>query len=186
MPRKTVWFPMLVALLGPIDLAAVGGQSATTNPIAVLRAVHPELRRLIVEGHERSTTFRRLIEDVRQSGWLVFVQAGRCSENAAVACLLHFVGAYDGAPYMRVVVTHQRRHPDDVIATLAHELQHVWEVMQEPGVSDARTMRALFQRIGTVSVQSATGTTYETATARATGERVLRELRRTGGQFASQ
>ena len=186
MPRKTVWFPLLLALLGPIDLAAVGGQSATTNSIAVVRAVHPELRRLIVEGDERSTTFRRLVEDVRQSGWLVFVQAGRCSEKAAVACLLHFVGAYEGAPYMRVVVTHQRRHPDNVIATLAHELQHVWEVVREPGVADARTMRALFQRIGTVSVQSVTGTTYETAAARATGERVLRELRRNGRPFPSR
>ena len=54
----------------------------------------------------------------------MFVQAGRCPERAAVACLLHFVGVYEGARYMRLLVPPHGRHPDTVIATIAHELQH--------------------------------------------------------------
>jgi len=186
MPRKTVWFTTLVVLLVANDLGKAVSRSDTPEPLEVARAVDPELRRLILEGHEGSAALRRLVEEIRRSGWLVFVQAGRCPERAAVACLLHFVGVYEGARYMRVLVTHEGRHPDNVIATLAHELQHVWEVVQEPGVTDARTMRAVFGRIGGVSVRSAAGTTYETAAARAAGELVLRELQQNRRASASQ
>ena len=77
---------------------------------------------------------------------------------------------------MRVLVAHQGRHPDSVIATIAHELQHAAEVIRDPGVVDSRTMREMFRRIGTISVRSAAGITYETDDARAVGEQVRRDL----------
>ena len=67
MPRKTVSFATLVVLLVPIDLASAASQSAMTEPSAVVRAVDPELRRLILEGHERSATFQRLVQEIRRS-----------------------------------------------------------------------------------------------------------------------
>jgi hypothetical protein len=63
-----------------------------------------------------------------------------------------------------------------VIATIAHELQHVSEVIHDPAVVDSRTMREMFRRIGTISAESAAGITYETADARKVGEQVLRDL----------
>lgn len=176
MPRKIVGFTMLVVLLSRPDVAAAASQSASREPSEVVRVVDPELRLLVLKGQERSATFRQLVEEIRGSRWLVFVQAGRCPEKAAVACLLHFAGVYEGAPYMRVLMTLQGRHPDSVIATLAHELQHAAEVIRAPGVVDSRTMRELFRRIGTISVRSAAGITYETDDARAVGEQVLRDL----------
>jgi hypothetical protein len=107
---------------------------------------------------------------------VVFIQPGRCPAKAAIACLLHVVGAFNGSPYARVLVDYKHRHPNNVIATLAHELQHVLEVAQSPDVKDAATMRALFERIGAVRVSSATTTAYETEAARRIGEQVLREL----------
>ena len=77
---------------------------------------------------------------------------------------------------MRILVARHARHPDNVIATIAHELQHAVEVIRDPGVNDARTMGELFRRIGTISVRSAAGITYETDDARAVGEQVLRDL----------
>jgi hypothetical protein len=176
MPPKIVWFAMLVVLVSRSDFAAAASQSASREPFAVIRVVDPELRRLVLMGRERSATFRQLVEEICGSRWLVFIQAGRCPEKAAVACLLHFAGVYHGAPYMRVLVAHQGRHPDSVIATIAHELQHAAEVIRDAGVVDSRTMREMFGRIGTVSVRSAAGITYETADARAVGEQVLRDL----------
>lgn len=176
MPQKIVWFAILVALLSLSDFAAAARQSASREPFAAVRVVDPELRLLVRLGQERSARFRQLVEEIRGSRWLVFIQAGRCPEKAVVACLLHFAGVYQGAPYMRVLVAHQGRHPDSVIATIAHELQHAAEVIRDPGVVDSRTMREMFRRIGTISVRSAAGITYETDDARAVGEQVLRDL----------
>ena len=83
---------------------------------------------------------------------------------------------FEGSPYLRVLVNHKHRHPHNVIATLAHELQHALEVARSPDVKDATTMRALFERIGTVRVRRTMTTAYETEAAREIGEQVLREL----------
>jgi hypothetical protein len=176
MPRKIVWFAIRVVVLSLPDFAAASSQSASREPFAVVRVVDPELRRLVLLGQERSARFQQLVEEIQGSRWLVFIQAGRCPEKATVACLLHFAGVYQGVPYMRVLVAHQGRHPDSVIATIAHELQHAAEVIRDPSVVDSRTMREMFRRIGTISVRSAAGLTYETDDARAVGEQVLRDL----------
>jgi hypothetical protein len=176
MPRTLVQFALLVVLLPFVDLTGAASQTASRQPFAAIRIVDHDLRHLVQMGLERSPTLRRLVDEIRASRWLVFVQAGRCPDKAVVACLLHFAGAYEGAPYLRIVVGRQGRHPDSVIATIAHELQHVVEVIREPGVVDAPGMREMFRRIGTVSVTSAAGVTYETHAARAIGEQVLRDL----------
>ena len=58
----------------------------------------PTHRELLRQGFERSATFRNLIAEIEASSWLVFVQTGRCPEKLTVACLLHFVGTFDGKP----------------------------------------------------------------------------------------
>jgi hypothetical protein len=70
-----------------------------------VKAVHPQLRQLLREGHGRSQTFRRVISEIEVSSWIVFVQAGQCPEKSAVACLLHVVGRSEGAPYVRPLTT---------------------------------------------------------------------------------
>jgi hypothetical protein len=176
MPRTIVWFAMLVLLSSRTVLTADASQSAVPQPFSAVRVVDQQLRLLVLTGHQKSATFRQLVEEIRGSRWVVFIQAGRCPEKAVAACLLHFAGVYEGAPYMRILVAHRGRHPDNVIATIAHELQHAAEVIREPAVVDSLTMRELFRRIGTVSVRSSAGITYETSDALAVGEQVLREL----------
>ncbi|MGH9312894.1 MAG: hypothetical protein ACRD1S_06810 [Vicinamibacterales bacterium] len=153
-----------------------GDRSGPPDPFKSVKVSDVVLRRLISEGHARSDISRRLVQDLDASGWLVFVQPGPCPEKAAVACLLHVVGTFEGSRYVRVLVDYRHRHPDNVIATLAHELQHALEVAQAPEVKDTATMRALFERIGTVRVRSATAIAYATEAARRVGEQVLRDL----------
>ena len=142
-----------------------------------VKAADPTHRALVNQGFERSTTFRRLIADIDASSWLVFVQTGRCPEKLNVACLLHFVGTFDGKRYLRVIAHHEHRHPDNVISVLAHELQHAREVVQAAAVKDADDLRDVFKRIGRVAVQGPGVVTYETEQAVQVEEAVWRELK---------
>ena len=150
-----------------------------------VKAADPTHRALIRQGVERSPTFRQLITDIDASAWLVFVQAGRCPEKVTVACLLHFVGTFEGRLYLRIVARHQHRHPDNVISLLAHELQHAREVVHAAGVEDADDVRGVFERIGRVSVQRPAVVTYETEEAVRVEEAVWRELSLTSRRCAA-
>jgi hypothetical protein len=174
--RRTSRLGLLSVLIAVVEATSAVAESPEGDPFMSMKVSRAVLRQLVAEGHDRSATFRGLVNDLDASGWLVFIQPGRCPEKAAIACLLHVVGAFDGAPYVRVLVDYKHRHPNNVIATIAHELQHAREVAQAPDVKDGATMRALFERIGTVRARSATAVAYETEAARRIGEQVLHEL----------
>jgi hypothetical protein len=176
--RRTALTVLVVAVLTPM-LEAASTRCVENVRWARVMAADPTHRELIGQGVERSATFRQLIADIDASPWLVFVQTGRCPEKLTVACLLHFVGTFDGKPYLRVIAHAGPRHADNVIAVLAHELQHAREAIQAAGVEDAKGLRDLFARIGRVSVTRPGVMTYETAQAVRVGETVWRELLQT-------
>lgn len=148
---------------------------------ARIRCVGPIATGLVKEGRERSPTFRKLVEELEASDWIVFVQRGSCRLAGVTGCLLHQVGSYDALRYLRVVVSEPFGSDDEMIATIGHELQHVVEVVRTPGISDAGDIRQLYRRIGYVSVRrqvaGGVGEVYETGNAITAGETVLRELR---------
>ena len=175
--RRTSLIVAIVALAIPIP--EVAAQRCFESLGTHVRAADPGHRALLRQGFERSATFRQLIADLRASSWLVFVQTGRCPEELAVACLLHFVGTFEDQPYLRVIAGLEQRYPDNVISLLAHELQHAREVAQAGGVWDADAVRDLFRRIGRISVMRPGVVTYETAEAIRVEEAVWRELAQT-------
>ena len=61
-----------------------------------------------------------------------------------------------------------------LLALIAHELQHALEVLEHKEVVNIATMEAMFRRIGVPLTGGLTG--YETSAARATGDDVLAEL----------
>lgn len=168
---------VLIAAVTPM-LQADARPCVDRLPWTQVKAADPTHRALLRQGIERSTTFRHLIADLEASAWLVFVQTGRCPDKLTVACLLHFVGRFEGQPYLRVIARHEPRHPDNVISILAHELQHAREVVQAVGVADAGGLRDLFKRIGRISVERPGVVTYETERAVLIEETVWRELAR--------
>jgi hypothetical protein len=141
-----------------------------------IRVSDPELRRVVERGCARSQTVRELTDAIAETGWLVFVQWGRCPDKRAVACLLHFVGTFDGRPYLRIVIARRDLHADNLTVMLAHELQHAVEATRERSLTDAGMMRTIFKRIGYVNVCGNSSCVYETHAAREIGEQVLREL----------
>ena len=142
-----------------------------------VQTIDPTLAALIREGAGRSATFRGLLDQVEQSEWIVFVQPGSCPDRTAVGCLLHIVGRFEGRPYVRLLVTPKGRHPDQVIVTLAHELQHAIEVVTSRNVTDGPSMLHLLRRISSSRVRTAKAVLYETAAARSAEDAVFRELR---------
>src|SRR5918995_1411470 len=109
---------------------------AAELPFKRLVVADPRLARLLADGYQRSDTLRHLMQQVEDSGWIVFVIAGPCPIKGVTGCLLHTVGVFDGQSYLRLLVQMQERHPDTVLVTVAHELQHALEVATSDGAHD--------------------------------------------------
>ena len=128
---------------------------------------------LIQEGRERSKTFDELAAAIDRSAGIVYVEFGYCAFGHLNGCLLPFIARVEGERYLRIVVSpdkNQRTH-DQLLALMAHELQHAREVIAHQEVVDAPTMQAMFRKIGAPVKHG-----YETPAAQAMGDKVLAEL----------
>ena len=103
----------------------------------------------------------------------MYVEFGYCAFGHLNGCLLPFITRVEGERYLRIVVSpdkHQRTH-DQLLALIAHELQHAREVIDHEEVVDTPTMEKMFRKIGAPVKHG-----YETPAAQATGDKVLAEL----------
>jgi hypothetical protein len=150
----------------------------SANPGAQLvrvRSTDSTLRLLLGEGIQRSATFRARVDRLSELDGIVYVQFGYCAFGHVNGCLLPSLTVAGGVRYLRVLVSadRNRRTRDQLLALIAHELQHALEVLERREVVDVDGMDAMFHRIGT-PLPGITG--YETSAARATGDAVLSEL----------
>lgn len=143
--------------------------------IRSIRPGSPDLLAAAKTGYRTAPTFRALVGNIEGSDVVAFVAAGRC-EPQAPACL-RFLGHDQGIRVLRITVDTFGRRDTQIIALLAHELQHVNEIVAATDVTDERSFQALFRRIG-----HAHGGGYETARAQEVGRSVERELTRSDRQ----
>jgi hypothetical protein len=172
--RRVLRISLGVALLCCYDVSV----RASTDVTPHVRSSNPVLLRLIEEGTERSTTFRRLVDAINMSSTIVYVEFGFCAFGHLDGCLLPYVTESHGTRFVRAIVTpdRTRRSHDQLLALIGHELQHVVEVTQHDEVVDVRSMQMMFARIGTPVKTARTG--YETSAARDVGDAVLSEVSR--------
>ena len=149
---------------------------AMTAPATRVRSTDATILELLREGAERSATFRGLTDAIAHSTGIVYVEFGYCAFGHVNGCLLPFIASTHGDRYLRIVVTpdKKRRSHDQLLALIAHELQHALEVIAHAEVVDVATMEAMYRRIGTPLTGGMTG--YETFAARVAGDTVLSEL----------
>jgi hypothetical protein len=149
---------------------------AVTAPPPRVRSTDTTILELLREGAERSATFRGLTEAIARSTGIVYVEFGYCAFGHVNGCLLPFIASTHGERYLRILVTpdKNRRSHDQLLALIAHELQHALEVIEHEDVVDATTLEAMYRRIGTPLTGGLSG--YETSAARAAGDTVLSEL----------
>ena len=57
-----------------------------------LKPADPEMRRLIVDGYQRSETFRLLTDDIHRSNAVVIVQYGQCANGRYRSCVTNVDG----------------------------------------------------------------------------------------------
>ena len=140
---------------------------------ARIRPQDPRLATLLRAGAERSATFRALVERIEASNVFVYVALSPVMKSSLAGKLTWMTRA--GAfRYVRATINTEQ-NPDQMIATLAHELQHAVEVIEDDGVTDQRTLQDLYRRIGRPSY-SGLSAAWETEAAQQAGHRVRREL----------
>jgi len=167
---------MLFAWLMAAGVVLWGGNSQESNEVNMphLRSLDPLSRTAVEVGMVRSPTFSALVQTINQSEFVVYVESSRKLRNGMEGCLVHG-GA--GLRYLRVVVK-TGLSVDERIEVVAHELQHVREVIEARILNDPTAMQALFSRIGTNKHrQGERQQEYETNAARNIAVKVARELR---------
>jgi hypothetical protein len=127
---------------------------------------------LLRAGLDRSPTFRTLIDRIEDNEVIVYVEIQRRLRTRLAGCLTWVA---DGGRYRYVRASIQRATTQDQqIATIAHELQHVLEIIQHPNVRSEASLAALYKQIGDRKLVE--NGLWDTEGARDIGNRVRREL----------
>jgi hypothetical protein len=138
-----------------------------------VRVQDGRIARLIADGLKRSPTLRALVDRIEASNVIVYV-GGNPLMKSHLSGALSFVVTAGNFRYVRAMINTDQL-PDPIISTLAHEFQHVVEVIDEPSVVDDDSLVRLYRRIG-VSSRERPNAGWETLAAQAMGAQVRREL----------
>ena len=166
-----LWSLMLMASL------ATGPQAPTADgnvmTLGAVRGVDASMRATIADGCRRSAVFADLVQAIARSTFIVYVEAVPALRYGMPGALLH---STNEAPYLRIHVKRDLT-PDQQIAALAHELQHVQEVVRAGISANAAEMEMLYRRIGGSRLSAGRRQQFETAAALRAGDLVAADLR---------
>lgn len=178
-----VWLLTLV-LVGPPPAAppapdnprAVASRALTAEALLAsetrrLRSGSARLTTMIGDGVRRSRTFADLVRALHDTNVIVYVEPVHVLPvEVAGRILLQTVAG--GQRYLRVQVRPTLPR-DQIIAVIAHELQHALEVAGDPNVVDEAGLKALYWKIGHMTYGM---NGFDTDAARETGRVVWQEL----------
>ncbi len=150
--------------------------AASTVPIARarLRPQSPRVATWIANGLTRSPTLRALAERAERGDVIVYLEIAHDLDPALYACV-SWLAAAPGARYVRVSLQ-PHLAPDQAISMLAHELQHVVEIIDHKEVTSSDTLAALYLRIGHRSGRA--GLSWDTRAALHAGDSARLEVAR--------
>jgi ABC-type uncharacterized transport system ATPase subunit len=140
---------------------------------ARIRPQDARLADLLRAGVARSATFREIVNQLEAGNVIVYVTLSP-NMRASLAGKLTWMTQAGTFRYVRATINTEQS-ADQMIATLAHELQHALEVSDDITVIDQRSLLGLYQRIGRPSVPGVNAG-WETVAAEETGFQVRREL----------
>ena len=113
------------------------------DPSRRVRALGPIARTLLEDGADESPTVARLLVAIGRSDLIVHVATGFLS----VPGRLDFACAKPGVRFLRITVNVPDAEPN-LIASLAHELQHAVEIGGAPEVTCAATLARYYRTHG--------------------------------------
>ena len=143
--RRT--FAVIQMAIVCLSLTIHGAPAHQDPAIPRVRSENPLLSAAIVQGAQRSTTFRRLIEAIDATDGLVYVLEGECGQGVR-ACLHMSLELSGKNRLLRILVTPRRAPGCELIASIGHELQHALEVLRNPKVRTSFGLSSFFHQIG--------------------------------------
>jgi len=162
---------LLIVLSSFVAASSAFASEASKGPR--IRPQDDRITAMLAAGVARSASFRALVDRIEASD--VFVYAGMSPLlKSGMAGRLSWMTKAGGYRYLRVAISTDLSS-DRIIASLAHELQHVVEVIEESTVVDEKTLETLYKRIGQRSRVTANAA-WETVAAQEAANRVRREL----------
>ena len=138
-----------------------------------LRPQDPRISQVLQEGMSRSDTFRALVNRIEASNVIVYVAVNPPLRPSLSGALTWMTSAGEYR-YVRASISIEQTF-NQMIATVAHELHHAVEVIEDESVVDEKSLVALYKRIGQPS-KAAGALGWETIAAQRTGTQVRREL----------
>ena len=163
---------VLLSLFLAAASTGLRAQAFDNDPRNHIRTTDQRLIRLLRQGVRGSETFRRLVDRLRQSDVIVYLE---CGGTGSTGGRLTFVSAAASWRYVHVRVA-RLPSADVQIALIGHELQHAVEVADAPDVIDLPSLAREYQRIGFLSPQLNPGVSFDSSAAVDAGYRVLREM----------
>jgi hypothetical protein len=166
---------LLPLLLAATVATTVDSSSVTytllESPTRHVRTTDPSVARLLRRGVSRSGTFAGLISHLNASDVIVYIEVVP-TLPATLAGRLLLMPMSNHQRYLRIQMA-LKTTPNDLIATIGHELRHAIEVADSPDVRSDADLERLYERIG---VRSHNAHCYETTAAQTTARVVRREL----------
>jgi hypothetical protein len=172
--RPSAFLTLLVVLVVEVTPVA-----ASPSPhVARVRAADTRSASALAEGRLRSSSFRKVLQHIDQLDVIVYIEMqpllrGRLGGRVS------WVTATQDFRYVRISLNPELTK-SQLVATLAHELQHVAEIGEAPGVVDTVTLSAHYRHIGVENRKRSEQ--WDTQAAQRTGEVVRRELAQTAGR----
>jgi len=162
---------LAVALVAVLSISSTLASERIGGPR--LRPQDARIAQVLQEGPARSATFRALVNRIEAGNVIVYIGFSPILKSNLSGSLTWMTRAGDFR-YVRASIRTDLTF-DQLIATVAHELQHAVEVVEDESVTDERSLTALYKRIGHPS-GSAGRAGWETAEAQRTSTQVRREL----------
>lgn len=162
---------LTVALVAVLSISSALAAERIGGPR--LRPQDPRSVQVLREGAARSATFRALVNRIEASNLIVYIAVNPILKSSLSGALTWMTRAGDYR-YVRASISADLTL-DQMIASVAHELQHAVEVIEDESVTDERSLVALYKRIGQPS-RAAGPSGWETLAAQRTGTQVRREL----------
>lgn len=186
--RRAVFVIILIITAGFCGSPqAFAGESAGVTSVETcprdgnpaVRADDSYTRGLIDYGIQHSTSFAALVQALEATDLIVIVEADPRLSMALNGYLV-YMSTTTACRYVRVRFT-TRVSRIRAVPIIGHELQHALEVGLHPEVTDAETMRAMYERIGQHSVGD---NAYESAEAERIGRVISQEMFRPAAAVA--
>ena len=119
---------LAVVLCSLVSTSALAADIDESWREARIRPQDPRLIAVLREGISRSATFRALVNRIEASNLIVYVSLSPVM-RASLAGKLTWMTRAGDYRYLRATINTEQT-PDQMIATLAHELQHAVEVLR--------------------------------------------------------